>query len=598
LHPIYINLLAITDIKLPDTIRSEIVNFRNYHDRLARVDVPSVYDFKMRILREIFQIARQYLPEDYHQFVRSQARWLKPYALFWHFSDMFGTSDFTSWPQHQRISADQINSLWSEFGPHLAFRCWLQFIAHRQFTTVRGYATTHRIALRTGFSLFVRKESPDSWLWTENFRFGAWSGLEPDRVNRSGVHTGCPALDWPFMESDNFTWISQRLDHISSLFHAVRILDVSELFRSWELPDGTLGGMMGHYVPGIPLSRPELDARGLGDIHRFTLPYVRWHLLIDKFSGDAPWIAQTFFESRHMDAYDEWFSFKDAFNTEEKIRRLLESSCEDDGRRRHFEICLFELLNDVLLIPDADHPDCYHVRAIPTIEHYELWQDEGWVARSSPSWAELGDDQKLGIGQLVGEYRAAQRPLWVERGLRRLHRLRDLTHLTLSVDFTDIPEMAEIQQTGFLPLRIERLPREEGRPFDPIGGFDYLSECATSTPNLPTMKRWWEEHVGHMTVFWHTEYARWDDPWRQYEWWIASSIVERHLWSRSMWANFLVQDLTVVAEHLRREVTREDRMIDPYRQEFDRLMFTFEFLSDDQRLVRHLRKLAEESRRL
>lgn len=45
-----------------------------------------------------------------------------------------------------------------------------------------------------------------------------------------------------------------------------------------------LVGLLGRFRPSIPLSRQELEQRGLWDIDRLTQPYIRQHLL-DKIFG-------------------------------------------------------------------------------------------------------------------------------------------------------------------------------------------------------------------------------------------------------------------------------------------------------------------------
>jgi 4-alpha-glucanotransferase len=396
------------------------------------------------------------------------------------------------------------------------------------------------------------------------------------------------------MDTHNLAWLGRRLQRISDFFHAVKILDPSELFRSWDLPDGSTAGIMGRFAPAIPLTRPELDARAVHDIHRFTRPYVRWHVLVDKFGGDAEFVSRKFFNVHAADL----FIFKDEYNTEAKIRRAVDAEFADDSRRHHFEVCLRELLSSVLLIADRNHADCYHVRGIPTVDHYELWAEEGWVARPSWSWMELGASEKAGFLQIADDYRSGQRFLWTEKGVRRLRILKGATNLAVSVDFTAVTAVSDIQQTGFVPVRIERIPRDRERQIDSVHSFEYLSECVTSTPFLPTLRGWWEQEVRQVAEFWRSEFGRWDHPWRCFAPWIASSIVERCLWSRSMWVTFLLQDLTAVAEHLQHEGAREARMIDPASNEVYRLPFTVEFLGADARLVHHVRRLARESRRL
>jgi 4-alpha-glucanotransferase len=88
---------------------------------------------------------------------------------------------------------------------------------------------------------------------------------------------------------------------MAKYFSAYRIDHVLGFFRIWELPHHSVTGLMGHFRPSIPLSTEELEWEGVWDFNRLSLPYVRCHILQQKFGDRWQEIASKYFyEYEHL----------------------------------------------------------------------------------------------------------------------------------------------------------------------------------------------------------------------------------------------------------------------------------------------------------
>jgi 4-alpha-glucanotransferase len=587
LHPIYVNLLAVSDVDLPAPIRTEIILFRNTHDRAARVDLGTIAAFKMRMLQRIFSIAKHSLPGAFFQFVEKNSRWLKGYSLFCLFRKQFA-KDHREWLDYGRITQDDINILSKKFEKELQLSYWIQYVCDQQMRQSKKYAEVHRVALQTELFLAVPENSCDCWQWPGTFEFNLSLGLEPDYHYPPGYNLSCPALNWGHMKSDNHSWLSLRFSRMSDWFHAIKISDVAILFNTWHIPRNCVRGCLGKFGQAIPLTRVELDVRGLSNIERYTQPYVRWHLIVEKFNNDAAYVARRYFTPLNVDMFDDYFAFKEEFNTEQKITQRIRKEFTDEGRIRHYEICLMELLDNILLIVDPDFPDCYHVRSTPDLEHLD-----GKKRIFSSSWMELTLDEKDNFMQVYAEYRSRAIPIFVENGLERLRTFRNFTNLFMSIGFSSLVPIPEVQALGILPTRSQR--------FEATKAFDYMSICAPSTPEMLPLRAWWEEDHEKVGEIWRNEFRRGDSPWRSCEPWIVQALLEMHFMAQSMWAMFLLQDLAAVVEHMRLQKPRDERIGGLLNSEWNwsyRLPFAIESLGEDQRFLVILKKLIADSHRM
>ena len=72
---------------------------------------------------------------------------------------------------------------------------------------------------------------------------------------------------------------------MSQYFHAYRIDHVLGFFRIWENPGDAVTAALGTFRPAVALQRWELEAVGVWDFDRLTLPYVRSHIITEIFGS-------------------------------------------------------------------------------------------------------------------------------------------------------------------------------------------------------------------------------------------------------------------------------------------------------------------------
>ncbi|KAK8882991.1 4-alpha-glucanotransferase dpe2 [Tritrichomonas musculus] len=174
-------------------------------------------------------------------------------------------------------------------------------------------------------------------------------------------------------------WWRLRMKRMSSLFDAVEIDNVLSFFRNWVIPNGSYRSVNGYFSPSKPFTQVELAAlygiltkntansnqqnapstinmNGL-TIERLVKPYIRFHLLKNKFDNEATRIANEFFTPLHIDERDDYYEFQERCNTEEKINNILKSTIFDEGRRDHYRTALFQLLSNVILVRETPTSD-------------------------------------------------------------------------------------------------------------------------------------------------------------------------------------------------------------------------------------------------
>ena len=63
------------------------------------------------------------------------------------------------------------------------------------------------------------------------------------------------------MREDGFTWWKNRFKQMSYYFDAFRIDHILGFFRIWSIPMNAVEGILGHFVPAVPVYKNELFER-------------------------------------------------------------------------------------------------------------------------------------------------------------------------------------------------------------------------------------------------------------------------------------------------------------------------------------------------
>ena len=105
-HPMYIDLRQLGKLKDKEAAAA-FEEKRLKLNALPQIDYEAVNEAKREYIRLIFlQTGKKVLASaDFKKFFKENEHWLLPYAAFSHLRDLYGTPDFSQWPEHQVYEA-------------------------------------------------------------------------------------------------------------------------------------------------------------------------------------------------------------------------------------------------------------------------------------------------------------------------------------------------------------------------------------------------------------------------------------------------------------------------------------------------------------
>lgn len=572
LNPIYINLLEILP-NLPSDIYNDIIGRKSQYEHRREIDYRDVYQFKINILQKIFDLVKDRLNSnrDFQEFCACNEEWLMPYCLFCVLRNEQGTSEFWNWKLDKNvrhITTEEISRLSSERIEDIQFVRWVQYTADRQLRASSEYASSSGVVLKVDVPFGVQKNSCDCWSNQRLFNLNFDEGSQPNEETPEGKDFGYVAYNWKAMKNDNFSWWRLRMKRLSDLFQSVHFDHAENFFRSWQVhrdeTASTFDKIMGHFEPSVGITKEELENRGLWDIQRYTRPYVRMHILNDKFGRYAQTVANDYFVAKGIDSHDDYYEFKESCNTPAKLETIL-SRIPDESKRNHYRTCLLQLLSNVILIPVQNQENVYYFRSNVTVEHVE----NNNVVFPSTSFKELDFNQQQQILGLYNEFSfGRQTELWLNEGIPKLEMLDKSSNLLISADFgADYGDLFERETEAKSIIQLHSGLHENSRKsYDSVSSFNYLSQCQPTLPTSTTIRSWWEENKDASLSFWRDEMRQDQNQFHQYCLCnILTQILQYNLRSKSMWCVFLLQDVVNTFDCLRREYPNEERIFKNYQ---------------------------------
>ncbi len=246
---------------------------------------------KLAFVRKIFpaQQKKTLASADYLDFYAQNQHWLAPYAAFCFLRDKFGTADFDQWPEYRIYNAAEMNALAardSSARDEMEFHCFIQFHLHVQLLEAAAYVRAQGLILKGDIAIGVRRHGSDVWQQPELFYTDMQSGAPPDPFAAKGQNWGFPTYNWPRMRQDGFAWWKHRLTQMGNYFDAFRIDHILGFFRIWSIPRNAVEGILGYFVPAIPVRPVEFAEHGIAfDYERFARPFINNAVLTEIF-GD------------------------------------------------------------------------------------------------------------------------------------------------------------------------------------------------------------------------------------------------------------------------------------------------------------------------
>lgn len=586
LHPLYLDFNSLPALKSKTKLKLYLQR-RAAVNSLPLLDYDEVFDLKESYLHDYYLENKQDILRSakYKIFKRNNADWLIPYSFFRYLLKVNGTANFRRWPQFREY--DQIAlqrwAIASNILDDIEFYGVVQFLLDKQFSQVHEYARGRGIILKGDIPIGVSRDSATAWLTPKYLNFDSQAGAPPDQFSANGQNWGFPTYNWPAILQDNGQWWSQRLNHMAQYFDAYRIDHVLGFFRIWEIPVQHIYGTLGHFNPGLPLTRSELLIMGFTTApDAFTRPRFTEGEMQRHFGELLPVAKEYFFEFGE----DGKWTIIDKYVNSQRAIDLALREMGFSGQQRELFLSAY---NNVLFITDPASPDAYHLN---------IW------GKNTRAYRRLSESDKLAYNRIF-QYFFYERHNrhWTEEAYRRLPKLTCATSmLTCAEDLGMIPDCVHpvLKDLNILTLEIQSMPKRGDGQFSNLADNPLYSVDTISTHDMAPLRLWWKQNPDAAAQYWHQQLGRTtaapallmaDD---------CQTIIEKHLKSNSLLTIISLQDWLGMSPTLRSNQLEQEQINHPEIPRHYwrwRMQPTLEQLSDDKELTTTIRKLVQDSQR-
>ena len=548
LHPMYIRLDAMLNKDQKSILKphqSKITSLNSQMD----VDYDEIMKLKWEVLRLIYDQngKKDLATKDFKNFFEQNKNWLVSYSVFSYLRDLHGTVDFNKWPTHSKYEEAAVAKLIdpkSSTYQAIAFFFFVQYHLHLQLLDATHYAHENGVIVKGDIPIGVYRFGADAWQSPGLFHMNIQAGAPPDDFAVSGQNWGFPTYNWEVMASDGFAWWKSRFDQMKFYFDAFRIDHILGFFRIWSIPMHAVEGIMGHFVPAIPVSINELNAKGIRcDHYRLTHPYINETILFQVFGYDNDCIKKeylTFIGEGHYELLPD-------FKTQRQVEAYFNNLPQDEWHEK-IKHGLYSLISNVILF-DGEKPHTFHFR---------------FNIEATSSFQHLDHNTQHLLKDLYVDYFfKRQDAAWEKEAMQKLPMLKLSTNMLIcGEDLGLVPSCVPnvMYQLGMLSLEVQRMPKASHKTFFHPNDAPYLSVVTPSSHDTSTIRGWWEEDRAKTQQFYNHEIGQWGDAPLHCEAWINKAILLQHLYSPAMWAIFQLQDYLGVDEIIRRSDPNEERI--------------------------------------
>lgn len=553
MHPLYINLSAVAG-KGNASRLSSLKKKQQQLNELAEVDYEEVLRFKLAVLRELYEdVGKECLAsEDYQAFYSANQHWLKPYAAFCYFRDKYNTSHFEEWKTNSLYKLEEVDSLLASKTAakrEILFYCFVQYHLHLQLKDAADYAHKKGIVLKGDIAIGIYRHGCDAWVAPQLYNMEAQAGAPPDDFTPIGQNWEFPTYNWKRMQEDGFSWWKQRFEQMSNYFDAFRIDHILGFFRIWSIPSHAVQGIMGHFVPCLPVHYVEFGENGIWlDEQRYCLPFINEEVLWEVFSHLNGKAKDTFLVPNDRGGFD----LKPEFDTQRKVQAYF-ATRETSEENAALEKGLYDLISNVILFKQEGSNGLEF--------HFRISMEK----TSSFRFLIPHVQDKL-RNLYINYFYHRQDDFWKKEAMQKLPHLKEATNMLIcGEDLGMVPHCVPevMNQLGILSLEIQRMPKDPMKEFFLPDDAPYLSVITPSTHDMSTIRGWWEENHERTQHFYNQVLGQWGAAPFFCEPWINRAIVLQHLYSPAMWSIFQLQDILGMSETLRRQNPQEERINNP-----------------------------------
>ncbi|GEO11358.1 4-alpha-glucanotransferase [Segetibacter aerophilus] len=550
LHPLYLHLPAIVN-KENQALLTALEDSRAELNNKTDVDYVEVMRLKWDLIKQVFPSQKEltFKSPDFNDFFAENSHWLVPYAAFSYFREQNKTADFNQWKSNQKFDLEQINELAGaplEADEQISVYYYVQYHLHLQLNDATNYAHQNGIIVKGDIPIGIYRNSCDAWQQPDLFYMDMQAGAPPDDFAVKGQNWGFPTYNWQRMREDGFSWWKKRFKQMSYYFDAFRIDHILGFFRIWSIPMNAVEGIMGHFVPAVPIHINEFTSRGIQfNYERFCTPFINEAILNHFLAGEVQLAITQFLEPTSAGSY----ILKPGFETQRKVEAYFASQ-EDTEQNQNLKQGLFNLISSVILF-EAEGSDQQQF-------HFRI------AMFDTLSYQQLDGHSKHHLYELyVNYFFRRQDNHWEKEALMKLPELKRSTNMLIcGEDLGMVPACVPgvMKDLAILSLEIQRMPKDPTREFFHPNDAPYLSVVTPSTHDMSTIRGWWEEDRAATQRFFNSQLGQWGTAPYFCEPWINRIILLQHLYSPAMWSIFQLQDLLGISAQLRRENPHEERI--------------------------------------
>ena len=547
-HPMY------ADIKQMGTLKdkSAAAKFNKKQKELnglPAMDYEAVNQTKWEYFRLIFkQEGEKVLASgEFGEFFNANKEWLQPYAVFSYLRDAFQTPNFREWPRHSVYNAQDIEKMCrpeSVDYPHIALYYYIQFHLHLQLVAATKYAREHGVVLKGDIPIGISRNSVEAWTEPYYFNLNGQAGAPPDDFSVNGQNWGFPTYNWDVMEKDGYSWWMKRFQKMSEYFDAYRIDHILGFFRIWEIPMHAVHGLLGQFIPSIPMSREEIESYGLPFRKEYLIPYIHESFLGQVFGPHTDYVKQTFLLPAEAPGI---YHMKPEFATQREVESFFAG--KNDENSLWIRDGLYTLISDVLFVPDTKEKDKYHPR---------IGIQRDFIFRS------LNELEQNAFNKLYDQYYYHRHnDFWRQQAMKKLPQLTQSTRmLVCGEDLGMIPDCVSsvMNDLRILSLEIQRMPKNPMYEFGYLNEYPYRSVCTISTHDMSTLRGWWEEDYLQTQRYYNTMLGHYGTAPTVATPDLCEEVVRNHLKSNSILCILSLQDWLSIDGKWRNPNVQEERI--------------------------------------